>query len=94
MTILVQEGFKQQGHLVKEVIKDRGHCEHCHLPQPTDPDGPTQRSLFLNTIEQQPGTHQEVLVRNFVQSPIPRRIRNPSAEVEERTTGKSIVERG
>jgi hypothetical protein len=69
---------------VQKLVEDTGHGGLHSLLKPINLDGPVGWTPLLDTPKQQPGTHQEVLMCDFVQRPDLRIVCNLGPEIEDR----------
>jgi hypothetical protein len=83
-TILGHEVLKSQHYPLQELVKHRLGGSSGGMSQPTDPDRPSSRASLFNTLEPEPRTCEEVLVRNCVQRPLLRIVLDCGSELEDR----------
>jgi hypothetical protein len=91
LTILVECGLEGEHHAIQKLVKNERHGGLVLTPEPENSNWPVRWTPLLDAPKQQPGTRQEVLMRDFVQGPDSRVVCNPRTEIEEREPGKGTV---
>jgi hypothetical protein len=87
LAVHIEGGLEGQHHSIHQFVEYAGHGGMLLSPKPEHSDGPARWTPLLDTPKRQPGAHQEVLMRNFVQGPDSGIICNPGLEIED---GESI----
>jgi hypothetical protein len=95
LTVRVEGGLEGQHHAIQQLVKNKRHRVVLLAAEPKDLNGPVCQPSLLDTPKRQPGAHQEVLVRDFVQEPDSGIVCNPRMEIEDgRLRRGTITRRG